>query len=368
MNAVSTRKRSAGGDKNQDNDAECVSVEKKDVSGHCLDDRSPRSSPDKGKQPWPLYVGLGGSPTPQQAADDDILSASSGYIPSTSSYSRQSNSSSPLSFTDDSCTCDELEDSIRKAEQHALSFQIGGQLPPRVLDMLAGSPNDHTKRSRGTTSGGDGPTPRCTLFTFGCDLMAEIFSFLPPSDTVKVLTYPLCREWYFHYTKRQELWRILCLMKPFNADLSDLSDISDSSSVDSSCASVPYAAEANDVFGKYRLMYTSFVRCVKYLEGIKDDAKNGRTPSVIDHGRTGFPHFGASRDLKSFLARRGVSREAPATPPTQVYKEGPRPIGKPIGVSDEGYQLDQPQKVSTRTLVVSFLCSFLCSFCSSTRF
>jgi hypothetical protein len=70
---------------------------------------------------------------------------------------------------------------------------------------------------------------------------------------------------------------------------------------------------------RYRLLYTSFVRCMKYLSQIRDDAMNGRQPSFIDYGFAGRGSsgvgppslVGSNKSLQSFLARaRGVVEEA----------------------------------------------------------
>lgn len=57
--------------------------------------------------------------------------------------------------------------------------------------------------------------------------------------------------------------------------------------------------------GKYRLLYTSFVRCMKYLARIKEDVRQGRPPSVIDYGGSSViskQTMGSNRSLQQFLA------------------------------------------------------------------
>ena len=62
----------------------------------------------------------------------------------------------------------------------------------------------------------------------------------------------------------------------------------------------------DDVLGEYRLLYTSFVRCLKYLNRIQEDAQNGRPPSVMDYGKnySRFPTFGVTKSLKKFLSKK----------------------------------------------------------------
>ena len=70
------------------------------------------------------------------------------------------------------------------------------------------------------------------------------------------------------------------------------------------------------LLSRYRLLYTSFVRCMRYLSQIKDDAVSGRLPSFIDYGMAGGgisqvptsggparPQIGANKSLRSFLSR-----------------------------------------------------------------
>jgi len=65
--------------------------------------------------------------------------------------------------------------------------------------------------------------------------------------------------------------------------------------------------------GKYRLLYTSFVRCMKYLDRMKEDVLHGRPPSVIDYGGSSVvaPRtMQSNRSLQQFLAgARDVVRE-----------------------------------------------------------
>jgi hypothetical protein len=149
---------------------------------------------------------------------------------------------------------------------------------------------------------------------------------------------PLCKEWRRSYASHQDLWKVLCSFKPFKAMTCYDSD--DSS--DDSFRSLNREPMVNDIFGKYRLKYTSFVRCMKYLARIKEDARNGRPPSVIDYGQPGFPSFGVSNGLKKFLSsskgKLGGDRN---------LSDQEDMASVPVGVSDEGHSTEhESRKVS----------------------
>ena len=72
------------------------------------------------------------------------------------------------------------------------------------------------------------------------------------------------------------------------------------------------------LFGRYRLLYTSFVRCMKYLNRLQDDALNGRMPSVpADADRGDIYPYSKNSSLKAYFtkARRLVrgSRRSPGS-------------------------------------------------------
>jgi hypothetical protein len=79
-------------------------------------------------------------------------------------------------------------------------------------------------------------------------------------------------------------------------------------------------------FAKFRILYTSFVRCMRYLARIKDDAINGRPPSVIDYAATlanDFHNISSNQNLQMFLARARVvqKRQRAAAAQQQVPQE-----------------------------------------------
>jgi hypothetical protein len=145
---------------------------------------------------------------------------------------------------------------------------------------------------------------------------------------------PICREWRESYTSHQDLWRTLCCTDPFAANLgggdtssssSDDGDNDDDSSSheyddddddDNSFCSLGdntllYKGKTKDheegnPLGEYRLLFTSFVRCLNYLQRIQQDARDGRPLSVMDYGTSysRFPTFGVTKTLKKFLAKK----------------------------------------------------------------
>lgn len=58
------------------------------------------------------------------------------------------------------------------------------------------------------------------------------------------------------------------------------------------------------MFGRYRLLYTSFVRCMKYLFRLQDDALNGRTPSVYSNSSQKHMYpYSKNSSLKAYFAK-----------------------------------------------------------------
>jgi hypothetical protein len=123
--------------------------------------------------------------------------------------------------------------------------------------------------------------------------MAGILAFLEPVEVLNALTSPLCKDWCEYYTYSRDLWRVLCFSEPFN--LVNRILLSSSDYDDSSYCSLKQPTE-DDKLGRHRLMYTSFVRCMRYLKQIKEGCRNGNDiqQSPVDAGR----------DLKQILARK----------------------------------------------------------------
>jgi hypothetical protein len=161
---------------------------------------------------------------------------------------------------------------------------------------------------------------RPPILTLGSDIMANVLTFLQPPEILEVLAEPLSKGWRQTFTLQPELWRVLCIVEPFKAKLAE--DVDSDAGSDNSFVSLKFEQKRVDkkLLDKYRLLYNSFVRCMKYLSQIQEDAVNGRQPSVIDYGfasrgtsrDSGPPKVvGANKNLQAFLARaRGVVEDA----------------------------------------------------------
>ena len=257
-------------------------------------------------------------------------SSSTLYTTTTSSSCRESNCSSPLS-SESSLDQEELEETIARAQHRPQSYALSPSLQSLYQYQYQYQRHPSSPASPASSSLMGGKSP---LFSLGPDMMAHVLTFLKPQECLKVLTMPLNREWRDSYTSHQDLWRVLCIMEPFKAILSPLAD-DDEDDDDSFCSLSGEDDEpsANELFGKYRLMYTSFVRCERYLTRIQEHKQNGRPPSVISYQSAGFPKFGAKKSLKKFLARTGglVSSEGP------VLNSTPHNLqlsNHPVGVAD----------------------------------
>eukprot|EP00977_Amphora_coffeiformis_P012017 scaffold2962_cov169-Amphora_coffeaeformis.AAC.4 len=188
----------------------------------------------------------------------------------------------------------------RKAESPPRSLQLptGEKIPIMDSTQRACRKIDDTTVTE-LALGGKPP-----LLAVGPDVIAHVLTFLEPPEILDVLTAPLSKDWLDTFCKQQELWRVLCIVEPFKAQVGEVSEMESDESIDSFPMNVE--AELRLRFGKFRMMYTSFVRCMKYLGRIKDDALNGRAPSVIDYGAadaTAARSIGGNQSLQSFLAR-----------------------------------------------------------------
>jgi len=141
-----------------------------------------------------------------------------------------------------------------------------------------------------------------TIYSLGHDAMANIASFLHPQETHSFLTTPLSKTWLQTFTAPQELWKILCTSKPFYAMLPSGRESGD----DGSTSSYPLCndLQMRHLFGRYRLLYASFVRCMKYLNRLQDDALNGRQPSVtLQSNPSDIYPFNNNVSLKAYFAK-----------------------------------------------------------------
>jgi len=172
----------------------------------------------------------------------------------------------------------------------------------------------HIKESSKTsnaTPGFSAHEEKPPILVIGCDVMAHILTFLEPPEILNVLTAPLSKDWLWAFTRQPELWRVLCLLEPFKAQVDD--DVDESS--EDSLRSYPFDVESElrRTFGKFRLLYTAFVRCMDYLARIKDDAANGRSPSIMESTNASTDRkMSSGRHLRNFLSRaRGIVQVDP---------------------------------------------------------
>jgi len=116
--------------------------------------------------------------------------------------------------------------------------------------------------------------------------MALILAFLDPPDVHSFLTTPFSRTWLVTYAMLQGLWKIMCMSSLFydKLEYGACRGGSNSGSDGSSCT-FPICSdlELRHMSGRYRLLYTSFVRCMKYLHRLQDNSLNGRTPPLYSN-------------------------------------------------------------------------------------
>ena len=147
------------------------------------------------------------------------------------------------------------------------------------------------------------------IYALTHEMMTHIMTYLgPPHIIHKVLIYPFSKSWRANYTQNADLWRSLCVSEPFGALLghskrglghrgsrsqdvvaksskkrSYASSRSSSSGSINSCSSSSSSDDdssnfnqktrsVRQIYGRYRLMHTSFVGCLKYLHKIKNDS------------------------------------------------------------------------------------------------
>ncbi len=137
------------------------------------------------------------------------------------------------------------------------------------------------------------------IYNVGVDVMAKILSYLKPIDASRVLAEPLSKTFRENFSIPQDVWKILCLSEPFYATVDKRGDGGDDSS-----GSYPICngVELRHIVGKYRLLFSTFVRCVKYLDRIKDDSINGRLQ--VNKGNPDEQTlFKGNSSLENFFAR-----------------------------------------------------------------
>ena len=239
------------------------------------------------------------SPSPELSSssfdDDDDDDSRNGILPAASAAK----------------TRNDLEDAFLSAKRAA-----DAEHEQMLLGITKKQKTDHQSPATATTVDSalltTVPSKRCQIsscekggrppiMTVGCDIMAHVLTFLEPPEILEKLTMPLSKSWQQSFTSQPELWRVLCLVEPFKAsvyfkskkdtngndDDDDGNTSSSSSGSSDSFCSLQRVVDKNQEKAKldrFRSMYTSFVRCMKYLSQIRDDARNGRQPKYIDYG------------------------------------------------------------------------------------
>eukprot|EP00980_Cylindrotheca_fusiformis_P015040 scaffold4150_cov117-Cylindrotheca_fusiformis.AAC.6 len=202
------------------------------------------------------------------------------------SYSRSLSGSSGSSCS--SLSNSDVECSTPQSDEPELSCELTSL--PRIATGTASAAADSKRAAVDRKK-------RTSLFLLSSDTMAGVLSFLEPVEVLEVVASPLCKDWCQCFTYNSELWRVLCSLEPFNHKNQDNSNWSDDD--DSSYCTLGSHPVDSAKMGRHRLMYTSFVRCMKYLNQIKEDAREGRPLN-----RNQQSPFGSSRDLKNILAGR----------------------------------------------------------------
>jgi len=239
--------------------------------------------------------------------------------------------SPPLSSSNDEAQ-DDLEESYLSAKQAAdaehermlesITRKRKATFPRSTPLLVNVAKRAALQTKRLTVSNLNGRPP---ILTVGSDLMAHVLTFLQPPDILQVLTMPLSKDWRKNFTLQPELWRVLCLVEPFKADMDSPSlpyeddksttsnDDSVSSSSDSYCSFLVDEETEKRLLQKYRRLYTAFVRCMKYLSQIREDAINGRPPAYIDYGFSGTTTDPGQEDDDNV-----ASRTTPSSPPPDI--------------------------------------------------
>lgn len=126
------------------------------------------------------------------------------------------------------------------------------------------------------------------IYDLGADVMACIMSYLEPDAVHTILVMPLSKTWRSVFTLPQDLWKVLCLSAPFHSKFDGVSGGHiDENWLDSHHLRNPLCSnlEVRRLLGRYRMLYSSFIKCLRYLKRIKDDVSNHRTPLGIEDSR-----------------------------------------------------------------------------------
>lgn len=203
---------------------------------------------------------------------------------------------------------------------------------PAAVDRIIGS--SHQVKTI------DGKIP---IMALDCDVLAHVLTFLEPPEVLDVLTMPLSKGWLSQYTSQPELWRVLCLLEPFKAQINEEDD--DSSGIHTSSSSdddsIFLHSSSSKRSSKFRLLYASYIRCMRCLARIKEDAISGKPLSMVDYAAvleesetlasTSVRNFGANQNLQQFLAtaRSYTHADASTGPVEQITPFAPADVSIP---------------------------------------
>jgi len=158
------------------------------------------------------------------------------------------------------------------------------------------------------------------IYDIGADVMACIMSYIEPEAVHTILGMPLSKTWRSAFTVSQDVWKVLCLSAPFHAKFDGESGCHvqyiDENWFNSHNLRNPVCSnlKVRRLLGHYRVLYSSFIKCMRYLNRIKEDVLNNRTPVGIEDCRrdsngsnnmaeTSSHPFDGNSNLNNFFAK-----------------------------------------------------------------
>lgn len=169
---------------------------------------------------------------------------------------------------------DSPEGQMASAKHHLATSLSSFVLPRKRMRIdfpadIGDSSRDWSPQITARASATSAAKPQSPIFLLNTDVLAEVMLFLEPTETLQVMTMPLSKSWLKLYGSQPDVWEILCHSAPFKAPKIESQEIP--IALSSTKSTRPYLS------GRYRLLYGSFVKCIKYLRQLKCDALNGRT-------------------------------------------------------------------------------------------
>jgi len=222
--------------------------------------------------------------------------------------------------------CQELHANFRSAVKGIRHFDSSSSADSSNYSYSgsggSGSGSDAVSTGTHNTGHGNVVSSHTPIYDVGVDIMAKVLTYLHPMEVYSVLSSPLSKTFKSAFCNPQDLWKVLCLSEPFYAKVDKSRDGSDDS-----ISSYPICKnlEVKHLLGRYRLLYSLFIKCVRYLDRIKEDAKNGRTPSATyenDHDDSSGNSFEDNRSLKSFFAKAHAVKRKKKNPSEDTSGSG----------------------------------------------